>query len=342
MANDQEVSVSGGKYIMVCALHSSRNQFRYTKADEAYSCPNNSQLGVWCQSGEVSQGYESLKLYLGGEYFQMLIMRWMMKREKSVSVTAFILNGMAMSRSCKKQHLVALSTMEAEFVASLKASQELLGARELFNELNPMILWMDNQAAISQFLNEATSIKDNHIDVRQRVVRADVVNQIIAPSFGSTEERALVKGITQHDRNYACMLERRWMPGWEMKESNYLYLMRFQIMNDVLCRPALLEFTEGIGAEKETFVTFVCFIIDEETIFGLPSTCLIPTNYEHFECFPCLYSNGDSSRDGLHHNSQVSGKTHSADCHFGKQPRKECPEGFDIIADVIIVDFLIL
>lgn len=49
--------------------------------------------------------------------------------------------------------------------------------------------------------------------------------------------------------------------------------MRFQIMNDVLCRPALLEFTEGIGAEKETFVTFVCFIIDEETIFGLPSTC---------------------------------------------------------------------
>ena len=46
-------------------------------------------------------------------------------------------------------------------MAASKAVQELLGARELFKELKinvkePMILWMDNQAAISQFFNEAT------------------------------------------------------------------------------------------------------------------------------------------------------------------------------------------
>ena len=94
----------------------------------------------------------------------------------SLSDTAILLNGMPMSWSCKRQHSVSLSTMEADFVAASKAAQELLGARELFKELKinvkePMILWMDNQAAISQFLNEATSIRAKHIDVRLKYVR---------------------------------------------------------------------------------------------------------------------------------------------------------------------------
>ena len=64
---------------------------------------------------------------------------------KSISGTAFTSNGMTISWSCNKQHSVELSTIEAEFVAASKASQELLGARELFKELNvklkePMIL----------------------------------------------------------------------------------------------------------------------------------------------------------------------------------------------------------
>ena len=51
-------------------------------------------------------------------------------------------------------------------------------------------MWMDNppppQAAISQFLNEATSIKAKHIDVRLKLVRANMVNQIIAPRYVHT------------------------------------------------------------------------------------------------------------------------------------------------------------
>nr|CCA27628.1 hypothetical protein ALNC14_137720 [Albugo laibachii Nc14] len=84
--------------------------------------------------------------------FQMLIMQRTMKRGR------------------------AYQTMKAEFVAAAKATQELLGARELFRELKievkePMILWMDNEAAISKFLNEAASIKAKHMDVRLKYVR---------------------------------------------------------------------------------------------------------------------------------------------------------------------------
>ena len=47
---------------------------------------------------------------------------------------------------------------------------------------------MDNQAVISQFLNEATSIKANHTDVRLKFVRASMFNQIIAPRYVYTSK----------------------------------------------------------------------------------------------------------------------------------------------------------
>nr|CCA28069.1 AlNc14C1061G12749 [Albugo laibachii Nc14] len=83
--------------------------------------------------------------------------------------------------------------MEEEFVAASKAAQELLGARELFRELKitvkePMILGMDNQEAIIQFLNEATSIKAKHIDDRLKYVRQYMDKGIIAPTYVHTSK----------------------------------------------------------------------------------------------------------------------------------------------------------
>ena len=51
-----------------------------------------------------------------------------------------------------------------------------------------MILWMDNQAAISQFLSEATSIKAKHIDVRLNFIRSNMVKQIIATRYVHTSK----------------------------------------------------------------------------------------------------------------------------------------------------------
>ena len=54
---------------------------------------------------------------------------------------------------CKKQTGVSLSTMEAESTSAPHVGRELLGLRELLNEIGlsktePMSMLMDNQAAI--------------------------------------------------------------------------------------------------------------------------------------------------------------------------------------------------
>lgn len=64
------------------------------------------------------------------------------------------IDGTVVSWTCKQQTGVSLSIMEAGFIAASHAGRELLGLKELFGELDmkvvdPMPMWMDNQAAIN-------------------------------------------------------------------------------------------------------------------------------------------------------------------------------------------------
>ncbi|CAI5747091.1 unnamed protein product [Peronospora destructor] len=77
---------------------------------------------------------------------------------------------------CKKQGSVALSTMEAEFVAGSLVASELLGMYELLDEIGikvevPNILHIDNQAAIKQITGEDSSGRAKHIAVRYKFVK---------------------------------------------------------------------------------------------------------------------------------------------------------------------------
>lgn len=95
---------------------------------------------------------------------------------KSVSGAVLCMNGMVVGLMCKKQSSVALSTAEAEFVAASAGGQELLGLKELLGELGaevqlPTKLLMDNQAAILQVKNEASSGRVKHIDIRIKFLR---------------------------------------------------------------------------------------------------------------------------------------------------------------------------
>ena len=76
---------------------------------------------------------------------------------------------------CKKQGGVSLLTMEAEFTAASIIARELMGIRELLQELNlpfdePILLRVDNQAALKQFKGDRASAKAKHIDVRIKFV----------------------------------------------------------------------------------------------------------------------------------------------------------------------------
>nr|CCA19524.1 AlNc14C73G4950 [Albugo laibachii Nc14] len=91
---------------------------------------------------------------------------------------------MVVGLHCKKQTAVALSTAEAEYVVASIGGNELLGLKELAGELGlqvalPMCMNMDNQAAIKQVENEASSSQAKHVDLTS-VIRdsRDLANRI--------------------------------------------------------------------------------------------------------------------------------------------------------------------
>uniref|UniRef100_A0AAV1UUA6 Reverse transcriptase Ty1/copia-type domain-containing protein n=2 Tax=Peronospora matthiolae TaxID=2874970 RepID=A0AAV1UUA6_9STRA len=95
---------------------------------------------------------------------------------KSVSGGEFIEGGMIVGWMCKKQKCVALSTMEAEYVAASQTSAEMIGIVELLKEIGVQMqscttLHVDNQAAIAQIKGEDTSGRAKHIDVRYKFVK---------------------------------------------------------------------------------------------------------------------------------------------------------------------------
>ena len=66
--------------------------------------------------------------------------------------------------------------MESEFIAAARGAQELLGCHELLHEIGllaqqPMLLHMDNQAAIAQITSEASSQRSKHIDIKYKFLR---------------------------------------------------------------------------------------------------------------------------------------------------------------------------
>ena len=88
----------------------------------------------------------------------------------------------------EKQGVVALSTMESEFVTASDAGRELLGVRETLSEIGaspalPMKMLIDNQAAIRQIEGEASYTKSKHIDVRVKYLCDYACRGIVVPQY---------------------------------------------------------------------------------------------------------------------------------------------------------------
>uniref|UniRef100_A0AAV1V845 Polyprotein n=1 Tax=Peronospora matthiolae TaxID=2874970 RepID=A0AAV1V845_9STRA len=65
--------------------------------------------------------------------------------------------------------------MKAELVVPSEVAREMLGLREMINEIGtalemPMVMRIDNQAAIRHLEGEISSLKAKHIDVRVKFV----------------------------------------------------------------------------------------------------------------------------------------------------------------------------
>jgi hypothetical protein len=112
---------------------------------------------------------------------------------KSISGYVFTLGGGAIAWSSKKQLTTALSSAEAEYVASTHATKQLLWHRSLMVELHlpqpdPQILQSDNQASIAIAHNPEFHSRTKHIDIALHFMRDHVESGIMDLRYVPTRD----------------------------------------------------------------------------------------------------------------------------------------------------------
>jgi hypothetical protein len=92
--------------------------------------------------------------------------------------------GRPVTWSSKQQATVALSTVEAEYVAMSRCAQQMVWMQSWLSEVEikfstPSILWGDNQGAISLTKNTRDHGKVKHIDICHHYIRELLQSGII-------------------------------------------------------------------------------------------------------------------------------------------------------------------
>lgn len=99
----------------------------------------------------------------------------------------------AVSWSSKKQSTVALSSTEAEYIASVASGKEILWMQTLLKELHFQIkgaspVFVDNQSALATIMNPEHHGRMKHLDISIHWIREVVRKRQIDPSFLPSEE----------------------------------------------------------------------------------------------------------------------------------------------------------
>lgn len=111
---------------------------------------------------------------------------------KSVSGYVFLLGRNILTWGAKKQATVALSSMEAEYMALSYATREAIWLRNLLGELGlvqgePTQIYVDNQGTISFAKSQDFHGRSKHIDIRHHFVRECIARQDIEVLYRSTD-----------------------------------------------------------------------------------------------------------------------------------------------------------
>ena len=112
---------------------------------------------------------------------------------KSRTGYAIFLCGYDVAWGSRLQPTVALSTMEAEYMALCFATQEVMFLRQLLTELSvvlphPTSMMEDNKSCISFGKNSMTTSKSKHINGKMRFVRDVIRDNIIVVQWCSTHD----------------------------------------------------------------------------------------------------------------------------------------------------------
>jgi hypothetical protein len=112
---------------------------------------------------------------------------------KSTTGYVIMLNNGAIAWRSQRQPTVALSTMEAEYMALTEATKELLWMRGFLMELgygtdNPTDLFTDSQSALALSKNPVSHARSKHIDVRHHFVRNAIQDNVVWVQHIPTED----------------------------------------------------------------------------------------------------------------------------------------------------------
>jgi len=112
---------------------------------------------------------------------------------RSTTGYVFVLAGGAISWSSRLQTTVAVSTAEAEYMASAAATKEALWLRTLLTDMGypitgPITIYGDNQAAIKLLKHPIASARSKHIDIIYHFARERVASGEVEFSYISTND----------------------------------------------------------------------------------------------------------------------------------------------------------
>jgi hypothetical protein len=117
----------------------------------------------------VSDGAIKLQGYTDSNWVESLV------DEKRTSRCCFNLGSSMISWFRKKQMSVALSTIEAEYIVASVASREEMWLRKLLAglfdlELEPTLIYFDNQSCVKHSENPIFLDKSNHIEIKYHYI----------------------------------------------------------------------------------------------------------------------------------------------------------------------------
>ena len=121
---------------------------------------------------------------------------------KSTTGNCYIIAGGAVLWNSRKQTTVALSTLEAEYLATTDAMKQARWLQIFFDELQrpigkPILVYNDNQGSISFIKNPGNHQRTKHIDIRSSRIREEVGNSFDLEHIATEQMTAdiLTKGL---------------------------------------------------------------------------------------------------------------------------------------------------
>ena len=133
---------------------------------------------------------------------------------RSITGYIFLAAGGAISWQAKKQPTVALSTVEAEYMAATQATKEALWFRSLLTQIGlkpttATTIMSDSQGAIDLTKNPEYHGRTKHIDIQHHFIRQHVASSNVVLSFIGTDQMAadvLTKALTKEKHNRAVSM----------------------------------------------------------------------------------------------------------------------------------------